>query len=190
MKFNHTSIFRELSHWIYCTDLRCCCLLYELYGFMTKNLVFLSVYSDKPHIRDVQESYTPLTQFMFVWSSFFVLLAELVLKAVRYADGLKPGFRFFPRADGGKPLRGWRHMSYPLSWAGGNHALLVPSPRENSHDHPVVLPHPIQTLWLRKITSRYCSYTVFTSEVMLATGQQSKFKIILRVSNSGFVLLL
>lgn len=94
--------------------------------------------------------------------------------------------RFFLRQMEGSLSGDGRHMSYPLSWAGGNHALLVPPPGENSHDHPVVLP----TLWLRKITSRYCSYTVFTSEVMLATGQQSKFKIILRVSNSGFVLLL
>ncbi len=86
------------------------------------------VYSDMPHIRDVQISLIrthniPLNQLMFVWSSFFCSRLCFLPKSLEKVDVT---LRFqFSQADGGRRPRGRRHLCSPLF-----HALLVPPPRE------------------------------------------------------------
>ncbi len=85
------------------------------------------VYSDMPHIRDVQISLIrthniPLNQLMFVWSSFFCSRLCFLPKSLEKVD-VTLSFQF-SQADGGRRPRGRRHLCSPLF-----HALLVPPPQ-------------------------------------------------------------
>lgn len=103
------------------------------------------VYSDMPHIRDVQISLIHthnilLNQLMFVWSvaPFVRISYRIRFKPMRSVEKVDVTLRLqFPQADGGRRPRGQRHL---CSLYSGNHALLVSPPTgKNSHEFCRVL---------------------------------------------------